>query len=62
MLQIVWRNPGIPPWEIDELQPPEVPRGLSLCIVHRADGEVIFRIDEGQSPRRVMEVKRGGGA
>jgi hypothetical protein len=60
-LEIVWRNPRLQVHDEVERDIEQVYCGMSLCILRTAAGEVIFQIDEGRSPRRIMEVKRAGG-
>ena len=60
-LEIVWRNPNLIPRAGVDFDFEELYRGMGLCIVRTADGEVIFQIDKGRAPKRIMEVKRVGG-
>jgi hypothetical protein len=61
-LEIVWRNPRLQSREEANRNIEEVYCGMSLCILRTADGEVIFQVDKGRLPRRIMEVKRAGGS
>ncbi len=61
-LEIVWRNPRSLSDEEDIRNTEDGYCGMSLCIVRTVHGEVIFQIDKGQSPRKIMEVRRAGGA
>lgn len=60
-LEVVWRNPNMLPQAGIDFDFEELYRGMGLCIVRTADGEVIFQIDKGHAPKRIMEVKRAGG-
>jgi hypothetical protein len=61
-LEVVWENPNPPLRTVSELDLFHLRQGMSLCIVHSAETEVVFRIDDERVPHRLLEVKRGGGA
>ena len=60
-LEIVWRNPNIIPRAGIDFDYEELYLGMGLCIVRTSDGEVIFQVDKGHAPKRIMEVSHAGG-